>query len=353
MIGRLSIANVLDALRSDGEVSAADAVKAGEILDKAPPGTPWYARVLAGASAWMSAAFILCSVTCLNLDLTALFPFIGAALIVASIVARRLIEASRGGQPVWDFAIQAALIGTLVGRGLIIFGLEENGMDDGVLALLMCAVEVAIIATYPDRLQGFGATIFALSWMWVWLNDMGLPEYALAVPAAGLGCGLLWMRRSLQSNRFDRDSMRPVGFAALAFALCTGTPEAAEHLLSSLALVCIAVLLVAGVTWDHVRDGARARIWVGVATVALLGLVTVSSPGLSLSVALAVLAFHRRDVLLFGCTTIALAISLTWFYYDLDLGLSAKGFLLIGTGVALWLMSMVPGALSGRREVAP
>jgi len=351
VIGRSSVTNLLAELRAEGEISAHDETQAEPLLAGTPPGTPWYARVLAGASAWMSAAFILCSLSCFEFEFESLFIGLGCVALVASIVFRRVIESARDGRAVWDFGIQCALIGTLVGRGLLFLGLNES-LGDEAVALLMCGIEIAIIASYPDRLQGFGATIFALGWMWVWLDEMGIRAPVIPIVAAGLGAGLVWMRRSLRRDRFDRELMRPVGFAALAFALATGTVEASDDLVASVSIVAIAVWLVAAVAVEQVRRAsAGLRIAIGLLAVVLLGGLTVSSPGLVFAVALGILGFHRRDVLLFGCATVAVAITLTHFYYDLDFGLSAKGFLLIGTGVALWLLSFVPKVMVSQMEV--
>ena len=353
MIRRPLLSELLSALRAEGAVAISDA-DADAILRSAPQGSPWYARVLAGMSAWMSASFIACGLTCFDLDLSALYVVLGAVLLGVSIAGRRVLAASRSSHPAWDFGVQAALIGTLVARGLLFWGLIDWWVDDGVVALAMCAIEVGVLATYPDRLQGFGTTVLAFAWLQFGLSDLGISTAALPAVAAAVGCGLLWLRRSLPRDRFDREAMHPAGYAALAFALVMGTAEASEHLWTSVALVGIAAALVGAIALENARDvqgGFPLKKALGCLAVLGLGALTVSSPGLVLSVAVGILAFHRRDLLLFGCAVVALSITLTHFYYDLNLSLSAKGLLLIGTGVTLWALSRIPAAWAEPAEV--
>jgi uncharacterized membrane protein len=79
--------------------------------------------------------------------------------------------------------------------------------------------------------------------------------------------------------------------------------------------------------------GRREPVVLALLLILVLGLF--SSPGMLTGLFLLVLGFQRRDWILIGYGVFFLPIFLVTFYYDLELDLACKSFVITGSGLCL------------------
>lgn len=328
-----------------------DDLELDRVIRAEPP--PWYVRVLAGASAWISANLLLCGLAALGVDLTALFGVLGGGILLAAIALRRAMSAvAPVTTAAQDFLVQVALIATVLGRLMVGWWLFDVLPEEGAL-LALGLLELTLVATYPDRLQRAVSMTLAGAWLHGALVEVGLPAGWMPVAFAAVGMGLLWFDRRAQAWGTLRDLPVPAGIGALAYswlglgALWAG--KSSFHPLTGLALGGLALAVVYGVLQER-EAPTRVRLHALLA-LAFLTLVSTHAPGLAIAVALGVLAFHRSDKLQLGTAIGGLIAWLIFFYYDMDLSLVTKGFLLLASGAVVLANSVF---LTPRTsEVAP
>ncbi|WP_223636549.1 DUF4401 domain-containing protein [Corallococcus sp. EGB] len=347
---RPTIQDVLTGLKAEGQVDAevdARARTALEVRQKALGASPWFVKALAGAGAWLSAAFLLSFFACTGLwNQELALTSLGLVLAVASVFLRRTTQG--------PFMEQLALAVCMAGVGAFLAGLGQWGESTVTVALAGIVASLALLAVFPDLILYFLATAGLCVSVGVLelelIGGAGIDVWML-VCAAAL-CGLLLFEPALRHG--------PLGprVGPIAFALACAVPgwllfrsfEAAQqgfHYVFRFesgfvpsAYLSIVLALLAGVTgWRVLRELGLAhdqRVWIpALCALVLLTVMTLSTPGVLVSALMLTLGFHRRSRVMLGLAVAFLLTFGAYYYYDLHITLLAKALALTGSGLVL------------------
>ncbi len=279
---------------------------------------PWFVRLLLGLGAWLASLFaVVCLFLAQLLSSELSMLVMGLMLGLGATALRRSIR--EGGN---DFFNQLALAGMLTSQILVAVGL--GAWLDELWAPFTLAFMGLLIGVYPDRTGRF-LTCLAMCAILAYLCfEYGWLTPGMVVLPLALAAGWLW----LQAPRL------PLGTASppLSFALVIG----------SFALILIlkpgmvtASLLTLAVTW--LAWWLSGRLWPPLG-VAVLGLSTLTAPGVSAALGALILGFYRRSLLLQGLAWVFLITCGGLYYYDLGLTLLAKSGLMALSGAVLLLV---------------
>jgi hypothetical protein len=240
------------------------------------------------------------------------------------------------------FVAQLALALSMAGQ--VLFGGGVASLSRGVptTVLAVVALEVLLIAVYPDVVHRFLSTVVIVGALVGLLLEWELP--GAIHPLVGLlaaGALVLWERESvLAAARAERLS-RPIGYGlavALLGVLCLGINDliAIPHWWISglLLLPLLLVLEYRIVSRFEPRAAAAIVPWLVGGTV-LVSLPALWTPGVLAAVVVIVLGFQRGNRLLLGLGAVFLAVFLVAFYYHLDITLLLKSLILLATGLLL------------------
>lgn len=272
------------------------------------PRAAWYLSALTAVGAWMAAGSLIA------------FLFIAGAVEEELVVGGMLIVAAVGMRRVWRglFAEQLALALSVAGHVIVFIGMDEV---QGA-AMAACVLAAVLYRLYPDGLHRFlsSTTALMLLLMWATTDDSGLGLDALLLAeVAALAL--------LQS--------RP----ALMYALAASIPVTILVIQSYVSPIPAAVILtgalVALAWWAVPEMDPRVRRLLYGATV-LLG--ALSTPGILAAIALLVLGYARGDRVLMGIALIFLPVFIVYFYYNLEIGLGVKSYVLMGSGITLLVL---------------
>ncbi|RKG71831.1 DUF4401 domain-containing protein [Corallococcus exercitus] len=347
---RPTIQDVLAGLKAEGHVDAevdARARTALEIRQKTLGASPWFVKALAGAGAWMAAAFMLSFFACVGLwKEEAALTGLGLALTVASVFLRRN---TRG-----PFMEQLALALCLSGVGAFLTGLGT--LDQGTLTLAFTGMVVciALLATFPDLILYFLATVgLCVSVAVLALEAVGgaAVDVWMLVCAAAL-CGVLLFEPQLRRGQLGA-RVGPIAFALacavpgwLLFRSYENSQEGFHYLFHfesrfvPSAYLSIVLALLAGVTgWRVLRELGQEhekRVWIpAVCALVLLTVMTLNTPGVLVAALMLTLGFHRRSRVMLGLAVAFLLTFGAYYYYDLHITLLAKALALVGSGLVL------------------
>jgi hypothetical protein len=313
---------------------------------EAPPDQPWYVSTLAGAGAWVAAfcfiGFLFTARIIGEWEAAQLLPW-GIAFLLAANTLRHWARVL--------FLVQLALAASVVGHVLVLGGVQELTDSTGAMAaaaVLLCAVQ------YPlnrDPLHRFLSALTAAVLLVVWVFDAKLhvPLYGLILlEAVGVAFLFTWSRTP--------PSLRPLAYALAAAIALThvvwvsglelGAPEWPARLLGAAWLLWI-------IHWSaHGRSLLRHEpLLAATAGTALLALV--APPGLFAALGLLVLGHALADRLVLGIGVIFVPAYLVQYYYELELPLDRKAYLLMASGLILlavrWYLGRRPWA---RREAS-
>jgi uncharacterized membrane protein len=338
---------VLEALSQEGLFdSARTTLAAGALAQKGSP-NPWYVRFMVGFGAWLAAIFFIGFFSLLTHSRPAALVF-GTLLLAGCILLRRL---ERG-----DFLNQLALVASLSGQLLILFGSDIRSLSG--LALLVLLMQGVLIAFYADQTHRLLSTLFAVGAIEVLLSE-GKWHFGTAVLAGLLGIAViqLWLRESVFTASGQERLMRPVayGLAIAMFALLLPsvfppgldahnplTLQARHLWLSTLLLGAALLYLVHGLLIERGIAPLDRIAWAAYAAVLLLMWPALRAPGLIGALIVLLLGFRRGNRLLLGMALLFLALFLSAYYYHLSISLLLKSAALAGSGAVLlglrWLL---------------
>jgi membrane-associated HD superfamily phosphohydrolase len=363
---RLTIADVFNQLVAEGlappeSIEKARAALAGAV-DTSPP---LLARIIAGFGAWIATAFLIGFLVITKIvDEKMSAIIVGAILVVAAVYLRRNADAEE------EFRRQLAFAGSLAGQILVIVGTVGETNSAAVGGLVALVMSVALIPLVPDQahrfMSGLIGTIAAFAAMadlhlaWT-LGDVG-PFGTLAVRGSDVaaiaivgGAAYIWRIGIRERSREVAEMLEPVGygiivgmFAVLLFSsifavaddLVRGprsTRVNAWHL-GLLTTIAITVALIA----LELRIFAEQRvkpyveaIVVSIAATVLLGLLTLSTPGIMAAITVLTLGFDRRNRVLIGLAIVFLVKFASVYYYSLRMTLLEKSMVLAASGMLL------------------
>jgi hypothetical protein len=363
---RLTIADVFNRIVAEGLASTESIEKARAALagavDTSPP---WFARVIAGFGAWVATSFLIGFLIVMNVveDETRAI-IVGSILIAAAVYIRRTADAEA------EFKRQLALAGSLAGQVLVIVGVvgeTRSAALAGLVALVMSAVLIPLVPDQAHRfMSGLIGSIAALAAMadlrLAWpLGDFGplgavvirgTDFAALAIVAVA---AYVWRVGLRERSRELAEMLEPVGYGTIAallavllfsslFAIADDLvrgPQSARvnawHLgpLTTVGMTAALLVLERAIFSEQRAEAPREAIVVAVAATALLGLVTLSTPGIIAAVAVLTLGFDRRNRILVGLAVVFLVEFASVYYYSLRMTLLEKSMILVASGLLL------------------
>jgi hypothetical protein len=363
---RLTIADVLKQLVAEGLAPPESVGRARAALEGAvDTSPPWFARIIAGFGAWVATAFLIGSLIAakvVNEETSAII--VGTVLVAGAVYLRRTAEAEA------EFKRQLAFAGSLAGQVLVIAGVAgetRSAALAGLVALVMSAILIPLVSDQAQRfISGLAGSIAALAAMadlrlaWT-IGDFG-PLGAIVVRGTDLAAlaivaltAYIWRIGVRERSRAVAEMLEPVGYGTVAalfavllfsslFAVADDLvrgPEStrvnAWHLGPlTTAGITAALIALALATFSEQRLKPRQEVViVALAATVLLGLLTLSTPGLIAAVAVLTLGFDRRNRILIGIAAVFLVKFASVYYYSLRMTLLAKSVVLVASGVLL------------------
>ena len=341
----MTLGEVLERLTAEGLLEASAHEPIAEHLAKREPADdfPWYVRVLIGVGAWFAAGFFIAFLSMADLVTwsgESLLPW-GLGFVVVATLLRRSTRHT--------FHAQLALALSVAGHGMTYGGVDDllGGLGwVALVAVLLCAAE------YPlnrDWLNRFLSVLVAIALVVAWVVHFEAPELLhVFVFAEVVGIGVLFTGRRVPS------ACRP-----LAYALAMALPMTLLLTISAWDIAMpwwpSSVVLAAWLIWLYGWCAGEASLLrrepmvVAIVATALLG--GFSNPGLLAAVGLLVLGYAMADPVLSGLGLAFVPTFIVAYYYDLDVGLDLKSWVLMGSGAVLlavrWHLSRRPWAREG------
>jgi uncharacterized membrane protein len=342
---RLSVRDVLAELKAERlATDAADAPARAALQPELETHLPWFVRVPVGVGAWIATLFLLFFLgAVLRVENALLHVVAGAAIVVGAVYARH--------NSVSEFRKHAAIATSLAGQGLILAGVSELTDSPRITAALMVVLSLALIVIVHDGLHRFLSTLAAAAGAYIVVLGEHPSSYgfefvtiALAVIAA-----LVWRYRVEHRNADVAEMLTPAGYALIVALFGTVLAGSVTHLRQlsidpgaairvGRGMTVAVMLLLAYFAWrindEHRMSGTRAG-FAAISGVLVLGLATLSTPGIITGAAVIALAFDRRDRVLLGMGVLFLLVFGSMYYYSLHLTLLEKSGVLAGSGVLL------------------
>lgn len=296
--------------------------------EESTPAQPWYFQVLAGFGAWLSATFF--------------FSFVGALGIVdgepATLITLGVICTAAGillrPRDAQTFQRQFALAVGLTGKILVMGGFGE--IYDGIGGWLLGSALVMLVV-YPlskdtaDRFVMSASTLaLALSWILAEKESWAFtPFMVLQLAIVGAAFTLPHALRSL----------RPMGYAAALGALLTLIVPLMRLWFEvpgdNLVRILMIGALIAAYAWAAGGVEELRSEPLVVAIIATLVLGGLAPAGLLAAVGLLILGFGLHDRVLASLALVFLPVFLIFFYYNLEVTLFSKAWVLIGSGLVM------------------
>lgn len=319
--------------------------------------SPWYVKALVGIAAWIAAFFLGTFFGVAGLiDSKEAMLIWGAILAVGAVVLKRWAHNS-------IFWGQLAFAFVLAGQGLLVGGFiwwnEEMSQLVTNTAFFVIALELVIFGLYPDALHRMLSVLAMVGALLVVLYDQKLFEAIHAVTLLlASGVVAVWQGefRLLASRLAPFKAPLGYGFALALFGLClfslVSLWEITDWWLSAAALALVLLYLAFTLLRELDRPVfSPVGLW-AIGAVALFCVPAYQTPGILAAVMVLVLGYWRGNVLLMGLATVFLLFFLSAYYYNLEITLLNKSYILMGTGLVLLVVRFIFHRLVGEQPAA-
>ena len=322
--------------------------------------SPWYVQGLAGCGGWIAAIFFFsfagCWISLLGTSLWetpvllgTMFSLTGAGAIVGVIRLRRNTQSMVAKQFALAVVIAAQV---LIGVGLYL--IFDEGFDGEIPVVSIClaiiAIQLPVLYYYRDSLMRFLAIIAIVTACNVLVWVLNIPGgLSVIVLATALGTAFLLtglLPQALEVRYFDM--LYPISYALPVGLFGTLIHELveAQYITNDAELVTapyMTALLLLGLTlWVESRvlqdNGVKLNSGIATllfATTAFLAVPALVAPGILAGLLVALLGYHRRDLLLRGLAYVFFVGFVGHFYYALNTSLLTKSLTMIAVGVVL------------------
>jgi hypothetical protein len=362
---RVTIADVFNQLVAEGLAPADSIDEARPALQGADdPSPPWFARVIAGFGAWVATVFLvgfLAITRIVDEPISAII--VGGILVPAAVYLRRKADVEE------EFKRQLAFAGSLAGQVLMTVGIVGETRSVALAGLVALVTSAVLIPLVPDQAHRFMSGLIGaiaafaamadlrLAWM---LGDpdvlgtlvvRGSDLAALAVVAVAT---YVWRIRIRERSREVAEMLEPVGygvivgtFAVLLFSSLfdiaddavrgpQSTRVNAWHLgpLTTVGITAALVALELAIFREQ-RETRLEAIVVAVGGTVLLGVLTLSTPGIMAAITVLTLGFDRRNRIVIGLAIAFLVQFASVYYYSLRMTLLEKSIVLVASGLLL------------------
>jgi len=346
---RITISDVMRQLRAEGLAVAADESSLRDALHAADESdVPWYVRVFAGTGAWLATVLLiwfLAATGVVENPQGALA--LGVVLVTGAVVLRRRTAV--------EFLRHFSVAVSFTGQALLLFGIHGVSDSAFVTGLTAAGLSVVLLRLVPDALHRFlsavGGSIAAVIAVGELSLRYGFEGVVLLIVALA---AFAWRGGTHAGPERDEIAV-PVGSGlviALFGLLLFGTAFSDKVRLLESALWRLGGVTTIGITLALVllmlaildeqgtpRQSPKALVYL--ASVVVLGALTLSSPGIVAGAAVLALGFDRRNPILIGVAACFLLVFGSVYYYSLHLTLLEKSGVLAASGMLLLLVRQV------------
>lgn len=304
--------------------------------------SPWYVKLLVGISAWLAALFLgfFFSLTGL-VDSSTSMVVVGLILCAVSAGVKHLV----GNSIFWS---QLAFAFSLAGQGLSIAGIADWTDNTTQTALLAALLEGVLFVFYPDLLHRLISVLAVIAAAVVVLYDQHLGNgiHALTMLTA-LGAVALWQAEvHILGQRWGNFHAPLIyGLPIALFAICglaqVGLFPSTYWWISAVGLALVLLYLGYQILSDlAIPPQSAVGLWF-VASLVLVMIPAWQTPGIVAALIVLLVAYWRGNTLLLGLAMLFLLLFLGAYYYNLDITLLNKSYILMGTGVVLLALRSV------------
>ena len=322
---------------------------------------PWYVRTMLGIAGWIGAIFMLAAVFsgfAIMFDSAILAGVLGILACSLAVFIYRWVKGN-------DFMLQFGFAISLAGQGLLVFSMLEtlqvfeahDNFLEGMrlLALTLVVIQTVLFIAIPNFLHrvwsgviGVGAMTFLMiqfgiypftivillaATAIIWLQEFNWVKYTSMIQALGYSLVFVCFAHLVTDNQVLGLSsywQKTFGVQPL------GGPFGKDIAASLLGVVLISVVLVllrqSAVKWLSGKGIAALLLAI------LVAVVGTQTPGITIGLVLVVLGYAHGNKVLSGIGLVTLLVFLSQFYYELELTLLHKSFVLFFSGVALLLV---------------
>ncbi|MFK7801948.1 MAG: DUF4401 domain-containing protein [Anaerolineae bacterium] len=303
---------------------------------------PWFMTALTGGSAWIAAILFMIFLFLPFGDA----PFIAGLLPLASAVGiNRLLKRT----VFWE---QLSLALGMAGQIIWAVEIFDNSADS--LFWLLPLIGVIIFLAHEGKFHrfftvGLNLILFEFNLRGSFglfsgfSSDEGLYQILGTILFLLVASGVCWVW--LNSTKFEfmkRDwGLRSLGFGLIASTFFSLIYQrillenaSLQPIYSQVVGLCVLIILAVIVYLIANEHSEHAVIWVAIMLL-ILAFPTWQTPGLVWAIALLLLSWQRQDSLLFGISILATAGFLSLFYYDLEISLLNKSYVLVSSGLAM------------------
>lgn len=286
--------------------------------------SPLYLGCLSIAGAWLASLFFLFFLFALIYHNSSAMMLTGVVLLGGSFWGRTAVLVPS------EFRAQICLVAQVVGQLAVLLGLAEQPDPLERLVYVAFLLQVLALLLYPDR---FGRALFALTSSLSGACSVHQLMGWDAVPLWfwGQGAVLTWLflnQRGWLLSRW-RDWYGPVGIGwSLSFLLSTSLWFSYWVGLPHPGLLSLGLLILNLVVAVRLQAPMSALV-----LLLGLGLLTWSTPSLLAATLLFALAFHLHWPSLAGMAVLAMMVSGSVYYYNLELDFLSKSAALVGSGL--------------------
>lgn len=312
------------------ETGEKNIIKQLEEIDAAA--APWYIKTLIGVGAWFGALFFLFFLWASQLFV---FDQPGTTMIWGIIFIGTAVGVNYAGKSKNVFLEQLALALSTAGHILVLWAAHRYGGTRLIflISLLLC---VLLYRLYRSSIHRFFSCILVIGTAISYILNSGSHHWLhvllfLEIAAVGF----------LLAKKWYSKEWRPIGYA-----LVMAVPLMFSMLLLPRDEIYTPwwpsnIILIFALVWLYIRisktpGNQTTRIEplvLAVIVTILLG--AISSPGILAAAGLLVLGYHLRDKALTGLGLTFLPLYIVLFYYNLNMTLDVKSWILAGSGVVL------------------
>jgi len=291
----------------------------------APRTLPWYVAVLHGLGGLFAGGFLISFffVTLLG-DLSPPAFGVTGAILIGGATAVAWFQSH-------SFVRLFALSFSLAGHAALGSYFEESFEFDGLVAG-MVPLSVGLYALYRDSLHRFLSVLGTLVLVAAWILEGETVD-----PNAVHGILLLVSAATVWSfGAAVPGYVRPAGYAAMIVMLALPLLTLSHGDIDWSAARIVAVLFALAVLWLLRRAYPTFKgVSFAAAAVGAVAVGAVTTPGLGLAAGVLVIGFWRGERLMTALGLLFLPLFLVVFYYDLELSLLQKSFMLMAGGTLM------------------
>lgn len=298
--------------------------------------SPWYVKALAGIAAWIAAFFLGAFFGVAGLiDSWESMVIWGAVLAVVAVGLRRWLRQS-------IFWGQLAFAFSLAGQGLLIAGVTWQTESVITSALFAAGLAVLMFLLYPDTLHRLLTLLLFVVAMLALIYEQNQPDLIhLVTLALAVGSVAVWQGELhlIASRWHPFRAPLAYGLPIALFGICIFSLVDLFGVIHWWWTAGALALLLLYVAYQVLRDLdwsllSPVGLW-AVGAVLLLLIPAYSTPGILAAMIMLVLGYWRGNTLLMGLSTLFLLFFVSAYYYNLDITLLNKSYILMGTGVIL------------------